>query len=279
MNRNTPAQWLREIKQKLKQNHIEDADSAARLMVGSILQMPLNEILLSGQAVAPCQQAQLESALQRRLLGEPVQYILGEAYFYGLLFKVTPDVLIPRMDTETLVMQALEKCVSAGCVLDVCTGSGCVALAIKKERPDCSVCAIDLSPKALSVAKENGKRLQLEAEWLCGDLCRPVEGREFDLIVSNPPYISREEYKALSPLVREYEPEMALLAGEEGLDLYQRLIPQAWERLAPDGWLCLEIGSTQAEAVKRLCENAGFIEITLTCDLAGLPRVIGGRKG
>ena len=109
MNRNTPAQWLREIKQKLKQSHIEDADSTARLMVGSILQMPLNEILLSGQAVAPCQQAQLESALQRRLLGEPVQYILGEAYFYGLLFKVTPDVLIPRMDTETLVIQALEN--------------------------------------------------------------------------------------------------------------------------------------------------------------------------
>ena len=120
MNRNTPAQWLREIKQKLKQNHIEDADSTARLMVGSILQMPLNEILLSGQPVAPGQQAQLESALQRRLLGEPVQYILGEAYFYGLLFKVTPDVLIPRMDTETLVMQALEKTragrAGAGCL-------------------------------------------------------------------------------------------------------------------------------------------------------------------
>ena len=164
-------------------------------------------------------------------------------------------------------------------VLDVCTGSGCVALAIKHERPDCEVQAADISPQALEIAKKNGKMLGLDVQWHCGDLCAPVKTQRFDVIVSNPPYISEEEYRQLSPLVREHEPSLALLAGAKGLDVYESLIGQAAGCLHAGGWLGLEIGSTQAQDVMRLFRQAGLEEIGIKEDLSGLPRVVHGRKG
>lgn len=279
MKPETPAAWLRRCRNELAAHGVEDADSAARLLVTRLLDKPLSSVLLDAKPLAPAQAALVKQALQRRLDGEPVQYILGQADFYGLTLRVTPEVLIPRMDTETLVHQALIKAPPNARVLDVCTGSGCVALAVKHERPDCTIAAADLSPAALAVARDNGKTLGLDVDWRLGDLCAPLAGRRFDVIVSNPPYISQTEYEALSPLVREHEPPMALLAGPEGLDLYTRLIPQAAALLSPGGWLCLEIGSAQADAVQALCRAAGLKRVSLTRDLSGLARVVSGRKG
>lgn len=279
MKPDTPAAWLRHSKNELAAHGIEDADSAARLLVTRLLELPLSRVLLDTRSLSAAQAALLEDALQRRIQGEPLQYILGQADFYGLTLRVTPDVLIPRMDTETLVQQVLEKAPPQARVLDVCTGSGCVALAIRHERPDCAVAAVDLSPAALGVARKNGEALGLAVDWRLGDLCAPFENERFDVIVSNPPYVSQTEYEALSPLVRDHEPPMALLAGPEGLDLYTRLIPQAAALLRPGGWLCLEIGSAQAQQVQALCRAAGLTDVALARDLSGLARVVCGRKG
>lgn len=279
MKPDTPAAWLRHCKNELAAHGVEDADSAARLLITRLLDQPLSRVLLDTRPLSCKQVALIETALQRRLDGEPIQYILGQADFYGLTLRVAPEVLIPRMDTETLVQQALVKAPPHARVLDVCTGSGCVALAIKHERPDCAVAAVDLSPAALAVARDNGQTLGLEVDWRLGDLCAPFARRCFDVVVSNPPYVSQAEYEALSPLVRDHEPPMALLAGPEGLDLYARLIPQAAALLSPGGWLCLEIGSAQSGAVQGLCRKAGLESVATTRDLSGLARVVCGRKG
>ena len=275
----TPSVCLRRIRETMRAHGIEDADSTARLMITRVLKIPMAQALSQTEPIKPSQAQMLAQCLARRLKGEPIQYILGEADFYGLTFCVTPSVLIPRMDTETLVLKALENAPRQGKVLDVCTGSGCIALAIKHERPDCEVQATDISAEALKVAKDNGQRLGLDVGWHCGDLCAPVKTQQFDVIVSNPPYISETEYRQLSPLVREYEPPLALLAGAKGLDVYERLIMQADDCLKVGGWLGLEIGSTQAQDVMRLLRQAGLKEIGMKEDLSGLPRVVHGRKG
>lgn len=275
----TPFACLRRLRETMRAHGIEDADSTARLMITRVLKISMAQVLSQAEPIEPRQAQKLAQCLARRLAGEPIQYILGEADFYGLTLCVTPAVLIPRMDTETLVQAALEKVPGQGRVLDVCTGSGCVALAIKHERPDCEVQAADISPQALEIAKKNGKMLGLDVQWHCGDLCAPVKTQRFDVIVSNPPYISEEEYRQLSPLVREHEPSLALLAGAKGLDVYERLIGQAAGCLHAGGWLGLEIGSTQAQDVMRLFKQAGLEEIGMKEDLSGLPRVVHGRKG
>ena len=279
MRRDTPIGWLRYLTGMLQRHGIEDAESTARLMVTTILGCSMGMLAADNQPIEEQAALALEQALQRRLQGEPVQYILGQAYFYGLAFRVTPDVLIPRMDTEILVEIALKKMPTGARVLDVCTGSGCIALTLKHERPDCNVSAVDLSGPALSIAKENGRKLGLSVNWHQGDLCDPVKNEVFDLIVSNPPYISETEYRNLSPLVREHEPAMALLAGPEGLDIYKRLVCQAKDRLAQNGWVVWEIGSTQAEDVQTMLKQAGFLQVAMETDMAGLPRVVYGRKG
>lgn len=275
----TPFGCLRGLREMMKAHGIEDADSTARMMVTRILNKPMAQLLAQTEPVEPDEARALSQCLARRLKGEPIQYILGEADFYGLTLCVTPAVLIPRMDTETLVAEALKRIPKGGRVLDVCTGSGCIALALKHERPDCEVQATDISTEALEVAEGNGRRLGLDVCWRCGDLCAPVKTQRFDVVVSNPPYISEAEYEQLSPLVREHEPSLALLAGAKGLDVYERLIGQAAGCLREGGWLGLEIGYAQAQDVMRLCRQAGLKEVGLKEDLSGLPRVVHGRKG
>jgi len=215
--------------------------------------------------------------LERRFAGEPIQYILGETEFYRLPFRVTPDVLIPRPETEHVVEEvaALAQLFSGPRIVDVGTGSGAIAVALAHELPEAVVTATDVSAAALSVARENAARNGVveRIRFVEGDLLEPVAGEQFDIVVSNPPYVPETERESLAVEVRDYEPGQALFAGAAGLDVYRRLIPQAFAALAPCGYLVLEIGHGQEPPVGALLGEAGFEEIEFAADLQGIPRV------
>lgn len=213
----------------------------------------------------------------RRAKRIPLQQITGEQEFMGFSFLVNEHVLIPRQDTETLVEEAMEKSRKGDRVLDMCTGSGCILLSLLKLVPGLSGTGADISQEALKVAVENGKRLQTEASFLESDLFEKVEG-VFDLIVSNPPYIASDEIGTLMEEVRDHEPIGALDGSADGLAFYRRLVQEGKDHLKSGGWMLFEIGCTQAEAVMELLKKGGFQEIYVKKDLAGLDRVVGGRK-
>ena len=220
-----------------------------------------------------------EGYLSRRASREPLQYIIGTCEFYGLSYRVDPRVLIPRQDTEVLVEEALKVLPQGGNVLDLCTGSGAIAVAVKHTRPDADVTATDLSDEALSLAAENSRENGCEICLLQGDLFEPLEAENrFDVICSNPPYVTEQEYTELMPEVKDYEPVLALVAGEDGLDIYRRLIAEAPDYLKPAGCLIVEIGCEQGDAVSRLFEEAGLSDVRVIRDLAGLDRVVYGKK-
>jgi release factor glutamine methyltransferase len=232
-----------------------------------------------GAEMAEEQQAQFEAWVARRARQEPVQYLLGEQEFYGLAFKVTPAVLIPRPETEHLVEETLRRVArdSPLRICDVGTGSGAIAVALAYALPRAQVTALDVSKAALDVARENAVR-QVVADRLRfveSDLLSAVAGEQFDVVVANPPYVAEGE--ELEPQVREWEPHTALFAGRSGLEVYERLIPQANVALAPGGWLLLEIGHDQREALAGLL--AGWDEVEFIKDLQGIPRVAIGRRG
>ena len=214
-----------------------------------------------------------DDLLIRRAKHEPMQYILGEQEFYGLSFAVTPDVLIPRPETEHLVEAALARLPleHAAHVADVGTGSGAIAVALAKARPALQVTALDLSPSALRTAQSNAERHQVSDRilFLESDLLARVQEIRFDMIVANPPYVAEGE--VLEQQVRAWEPALALYAGPRGTELYERLIPQASRALLPGGWLLLEIGHGQHEEIQSLL--AGWREIRFIADLQGIPRV------
>ncbi|HEY6491034.1 MAG: peptide chain release factor N(5)-glutamine methyltransferase [Terracidiphilus sp.] len=220
--------------------------------------------------------------LERRLRGEPIQYIMGETEFYGLPFRVTPDVLIPRPETEHLVEKAVELGwqFSKPRIVDVGTGSGAIAIALAHAVANALVTAVDLSDKSLAIARANAERNAVadRVQFLRGDLLAPVASERFEIVVSNPPYVAAADREALAVEVREHEPEIALFAGEDGLAMYRRLIPQAYAVIVPGGFIALELGFGQAEAVGLLLEEAGFAEIAFTRDLQGIPRVAAARR-
>jgi release factor glutamine methyltransferase len=230
----------------------------------------------------PLQAAELATyrdRVRRRAGREPLAYILGMTEFWSLPLKVTPDALIPRPDTELLVEQALQRVAGPARVLDVGTGSGALAIALAHERAEWQVTALDLSPAALAVAGENAgangvaERIAL----LEGDLAALPDG-PFALIVANPPYIAHAELATLMPEVRDFEPHLALDGGPDGLDAYRALAGQAGRVLIPGGWLLVEVGMGQAPAVQALFAAAGLTELFSALDLAGIERVVGGRK-
>jgi release factor glutamine methyltransferase len=224
--------------------------------------------------------------LERRLRGEPIQYITGEAEFYGLPFRVTPAVLIPRPETELL----LEKVLGLAAELphlggnlriaDVGAGSGAIAVVLARHLPHAEVTATDLSEAALAVARENAEINGVSARirFLNGDLLAPVAAEQFDCIVSNPPYVPESDRASLSVEVRDHEPAIALFAGDDGLAVYRRLIPAAFAALAPGGLLALEIGCGQSDAVATLLADVGFAQIGFTPDLQNIPRVATARR-
>lgn len=213
--------------------------------------------------------------LERRSKGEPVQYITGETEFYGLPFRVTRDVLIPRPETEHLVerIQLLAGRFAAPRIVDVGTGSGAIAVALAHHLPHAQITAVDLSAPALAIAEENAKRNGVAVRFLEGDLLAPVAGERFDLVVSNPPYVPSADRATLSVEVRDYEPALALFAGEDGLEVYRSLIPAAFDALNPGGLVVLEIGYGQSPAITGLLARSGFEQIEFIPDLQGIPRV------
>ena len=250
----------------------------SELLLLSLLGCDRSWIFAHGDApvAARSEQAFVEHAT-RRQAGEPLAYILGEREFWSLPLKVTPEVLIPRPDTEVLVQWAavlLNRTPKGGC-LDLGTGSGAVALALKMEFPGCSMTAVDCSDRALSVARENGQRLGLEVEWLLGSWFEPVEERRFDLIVSNPPYVrDDDEHLAMGDLPAE--PQLALLGGPDGLDCIRCLIAEGQRALAPGGGLLIEHGWDQGPAVRELMHQSAWQSIETRRDLAGHERVTYG---
>jgi release factor glutamine methyltransferase len=220
---------------------------------------------------------EFEGLLQRRLANEPVQYLTGEQEFFGLLFEVSPDVLIPRPETEHLVEAVLERFNRDANprIVDVGTGSGAIAVAIAHALPRSRVTAVDLYPAALEIARRNAERHGvidrmsfLRSDLLAGGVCM-----QFDVVVSNPPYVADGE--VLEPQVANYEPHSALYAGPTGLEVYERLIPQARAVLKPRGWLMMEIGYGQRPALEALL--GGWSEVSFVPDLQGIARVVQAR--
>jgi len=222
-----------------------------------------------------CEQAEetYRGLLQRRMAGEPLQYVLGEAHFMGHAFYVDARVLIPRSDTETVCEAAIQRLPRDGSLLDIGTGSGAIAISAALACPGARIAGADISENALTVARINAQRLSVRVEWLQGDLYAPLAGRMFDCIVSNPPYIPSAALPALPREVRA-EPVSALDGGADGLDFYRGIIAGLPGHLRPGGSLVFESGDGQSEQIAGLM--AGFQTITVLRDLKGLPRAVIG---
>jgi release factor glutamine methyltransferase len=251
----------------------------AELLIGHALGLPRIELYTNfDRPLDEPELAACRALLERRGRREPVAYILGRWGFHGLDLVVDARVLVPRPETEVLVERclALLAGLDAPRVADVGTGSGAIALAIKAARPDAAVTATDVSPDALTVARANAAALGLELDLAEADLLAGVEGR-FALVASNPPYIGEAEVTGLEPEVAEYEPRLATVAGPAGTEVLERLAAAAPAALEPGGWLVVECGAGQAEAVRGLLAAAGAVETFAEPDLAGIDRVVGGR--
>ena len=228
------------------------------------------------------QAARYAELLERRDRGEPIQYIAGQTEFYGLPFRVTPAVLIPRPETEHLVEKVfgLAASFTAPRIVDVGTGSGCIAVTLAHHLPQAQITAIDISIAALASASESAalNGVSPRIRFLEGDLLAPVADERFEIVVSNPPYVPSTDRDSLPVEVREFEPELALFAGEDGLAIYRRLIPAAHAVLVPGGFVALEIGYSQQAAIRVLLAESGFEEIEFVPDLQGIPRVACGKR-
>ena len=229
-------------------------------------------------AIEPAVADALRDLLARRRAGEPLAYIIGEREFYGLAFQVTPDVLIPRPETELLVDLALERLPRNGRLLDVGTGSGAIAIAVARERPDVQVVACDISPSALGVARANAERHRVGVALVESDCLSGVTGQTFDVVVSNPPYIAEGDSHLAEGDLR-YEPSIALHCGRDGLDVIRRLVNDSRDALVPGGWLLCEHGYDQGAACVSLWVAGGFHDVKDHPDLAGIGRVCAGRSG
>ncbi|MCB2225376.1 MAG: peptide chain release factor N(5)-glutamine methyltransferase [Desulfarculaceae bacterium] len=268
--------------QYLKKYDVEAARLSGELLLARVLGCTRMELYLRfEQPLSPEELAQFKALILRRREHEPVAYILGSREFWGLELSCGPGVLVPRPETEHLVQEALERLVGqeGPKVLDLCTGSGAVALALASERPDAEVVACDISEQALTWARANAQNLGLQ-ERVCfkdGDLWEAVATSHgfFDLITANPPYVSEDEWSQLPPEVREHEPRLALLSGANGLDAVQSIIAGAGAHLRPLGWLLVELGAGQAAAAAELAMASGaFDEVTTAPDLSGIERVL-----
>jgi release factor glutamine methyltransferase len=271
----------------LKAAGIVNAARESDWLLASALNVPPHTLLLEGERPVSASQAEKAWAcLRRRAAREPLQYLLGTQEFRGLDLAVTPDVLIPRPETEQLVEETLRAVVGipAPAVVDVGTGSGCIAVAVARERHDATVHALDISAPALAVATSNASRygVRERIRFVQADLLGAFSSRSgavFDVIVSNPPYIPIPDVDGLQPEVARYEPRVALAAGPDGLASHRRLLREAPPLLKPGGCLIVEMGCGQAEAVARLARQSGaFDSVECRQDAAGIERVLIARR-
>lgn len=258
-----------------------EAKLEALLLLQHVLQVNRAWLIThENDTLSPDTQAKFEALLTRRLQGEPMAYILGEREFYGLVLQVTPATLIPRPDTETLVEAALDKIPQNMDVqvLDLGTGSGSIALAIAKNRPQHQVVAVDASPAALEVAKHNADRLNISnVQFVLSDWFSALEDQRFEIIVSNPPYIEADDPHLTQGDLR-FEPPDALASGKDGLSDIRMIINQCLTHLKPQGWLMLEHGYNQGTAVADLMSAAGLVDVATIEDLGGNARVTIGKN-
>lgn len=258
---------------------IEEAALDARLLLEEICGTDRNDLLVHGDRLVTEEQYNCYvNYIDMRRRHVPLQHILGYQEFMGLKFKVTPDVLIPRQDTETLVEEVMRNLHDGMHILDMCTGSGCILLSLLRYSNDCVGVGCDLSEKALKVARENAHELSLEAEFIQSDLFENVCGK-YEIIVSNPPYIPSGQISTLMEEVKDHDPLLALDGREDGLYFYREIIKKAGQYLHPGGMLFLEIGCSQAEDVCRYMKEADYKEVAVCKDLAGLDRVVSGVYG
>lgn len=278
----------------LKRFNIPNAKIDAEYLLSHILKCKRQELYLNPDRQLTNKEINtFKGFIQRRSKREPLQYIIGEEEFRGLVFKVTKDVLIPRPETELLVEEAVKIIVRQRAkgkrqkvnVIDLCTGSGCIAVSIAKEIDDCVVYATDISEKALAVARENAKKHSVEDKitFLQGSFLVPLKGKglegKIDIILSNPPYVTKKDMEKLQPEIKEYEPSLALYGGEDGLDSYRKIIPEALTYLKNGAYLTLEIGYSQAEGVKKLfTQYSGYGKIEIINDLSEIERVVNAKR-
>lgn len=261
----------------LKQKGIAHARRQAEELLGEALGIGRMGLYLEYDR--PIIDSELEKCrawLKRRANGEPLQYIAGELDFFGCRIAVTNDVLIPRQETEILVdkiAQQIAGITYANKVLwDICCGSGCIGIALKKKFPELRVCLSDISEAALSVARLNAVKNNVDVEFFCGDLLVPFAGKKADFVVSNPPYIAENEYAGLDTEVRAYEPKMALVSGSSGIEFYERLAESLPRHLVPQGKVWLEIGDGQAASLHRLFGDSCWTKRTHELDWSGRER-------
>ncbi|MDX1691694.1 MAG: peptide chain release factor N(5)-glutamine methyltransferase [Acidimicrobiia bacterium] len=252
-----------------------------RRLVAAVTGRPFGTVT-GAEALDADDRRRLDDLVSRRLAGEPLQHLEGSVSFGPLDLLVDARVLVPRPETEQVFDQAARSLGEAGpgtLVVDLCTGSGALALALKHRFPDARVIGVDVSEDALAVAKENGTRLDLEVEWLHGDLFTPLPKRlmgRVDLLVSNPPYVAEDEWADLPTDVRDHEPRVALVAGPEGTEVLARIAEEAFWWLGVGGWAVCEIGATQGAAAERLF---AAYDREVRTDLAGRDRILVARKG
>lgn len=272
---------------RLAEAGIAEAALDARLLLEYVCHSDRNELILYADRERSSMEEQFyKQVIEKRASRLPLQHITGEQEFMGLSFQVNEHVLIPRQDTELLVEEALRHLGDGMRILDLCTGSGCILLSLLKYSNECEGVGIDISAEALKKAQENAQRLHLDATFLEGDLFEPLadfvsertSDRFFDMLVSNPPYIETAVIDTLMPEVREHEPFGALDGGEDGLQFYRRIVAQAPAHLRRGAVLLFEIGCGQGEAVIQLMQEAGFAEVKVLQDYAGLDRVVYGIK-
>lgn len=255
---------------------IVDAKVDAWYLLSHVTGMRRQDYLLKMQdEVAEEEKQRYEEVIATRAKHIPLQYITGTQEFMGLEFAVNPNVLIPRQDTETLVEQALTYVREDSRVLDMCTGSGCILISLLHMKKGAMGVGVDVSEEALATAKENGARHEVDAQWIHSDLFAGVEG-DFDVIVSNPPYIATAVIEELMPEVVEHEPYRALDGHEDGLFFYREICKDAPRFLKTGGTLLYEIGYDQGKAVAELMREAGFVDVSVIKDYAGNDRVVKG---
>lgn len=280
----TYRQILQEAIRKLQKAEIEEADNDAWILMSEAFNISRTDYFMkSGDECTDNARTELfDSMIERRVRREPLQYITGHAYFMGYEFRVTPDVLIPRFDTEILVEKSLEYASDGMKVLDMCTGSGCIAVSYAlqcRERgyDNVEVNAVDISSAALSVAADNAMRAGVDINYIRSDMFTGVSGI-YDMILSNPPYIPTRDIEELEPEVRTSEPVGALDGHEDGLFFYRILAAESPSHLKAGGRLIMEIGYNQADDVCSLLEQNKFADIEVIKDLAGHDRVVCGRR-
>jgi release factor glutamine methyltransferase len=279
---------------QLREAHVPSFTLAAELLLLHVLEHDRTWIYSHPEEkISPADAARYFALLARRASGEPTQHLTGKQEFWGLDFEVTPDVLIPRPETEHIIEVALDRLavreIRAGRkqtltgeglqIADIGTGSGCIAITLAKQLPGATIHATDISSAALTVAQRNANRHEMGSRihFLQGNLLENVPIR-FDLVVSNPPYVGRREKETLEREVRDHEPELALYGGEEGYEFYADLITQSAAHLKPGGLLVLELGHNSLPAVQPLLDAPAWTNVGVTNDLAGIPRVIAAER-